>query len=142
MLGRQIRILDELVGPRAGVVLLTTEDSDSTEAPPARPELRTLDPDARPWRILPMHDLDGDFAKPTYWHVFASEWEWKPGVLDSILRLVADVVVTNVMVLSPDCRWLFHPYDGCMDVILGTPDARDRIGSSHADWLSPRWDGL
>jgi hypothetical protein len=142
MLGRQNRVLDELVGPRAGVVLLTTEHSGSAEAPPARPESRTLDPHARPWRILAMHDLGGDFAKPSYWHVFASEWEWRPGVLDSVLRLVADDVVTNVMVLSPDGRWLFHPYDGGMDVILETPDARDRIRSSHADWLSPRWDGL
>jgi hypothetical protein len=44
---------------------------------------------------------DGDFAEPNYWHVFASEWVWRPGVLDSILRLVADDVVRDLMVLHP-----------------------------------------
>ena len=142
VLGRQNRILDGLVGPEASVVLLTTEYSGSAVAPSARPEFRTLDPDAKPWQIVPMHDLDEDLAEPSYWHVFASEWAWRPGVLDSILKLVADDVVANVMVLHPGCGWLFHPYDGGMDVILETPAARDRVRSSYADWLSPRSDGL
>src|SRR4051794_34277333 len=88
VLGRQNRILDGLVGPEARVILLTTEYSGSAEAPCARPELRALDPDAMPWRIVPMHVLDGDFDEPNYGHLFASEWAWSPGVLDSILRLV------------------------------------------------------
>lgn len=142
MLGRQNRILNGLVGSEASVVLLTTEYSGSAEAPSARPELGALDLDAKPWRTVPMHDLDGEFAEPSYWHVFASEWAWRPGVLDAILRLVTDDVVANVMVVHPGCGWLFHPYDGGMDVILETTAARDRIRSSHADWLSPRSDGM
>lgn len=89
-----------------------------------------------------MQCLDGTLTEPNYWHVFASEWEWRPGVLDPILRLVADDVIRNVMVSDPDCRWLHHPYDGGMDVILGSADARDQLRSSHADWLSSRSDGL
>ena len=142
VLGRQNRILNGLVGSEASVVLLTTEYSGSAEAPSARPELGALDLDAKPWRTVPMHDLDGEFAEPSYWHVFASEWAWRPGVLDAILRLVTDDVVANVMVVHPGCGWLFHPYDGGMDVILETTAARDRIRSSHADWLSPRSDGM
>ena len=142
VLSRQNRILDELTGPGARVVLLTTEYSGSAGSPSARPEFRTLDPSAKPWRIVPMHVLDGDFDKPNYWHVFASEWAWRPGVLDSTLRLVADDVLSNVMVMRPGFGWLFHPYDGGMDVILETPAARDRIRSMHADWLSARSDGL
>lgn len=145
VLGRQNRVLDELVGSEASVILLTTvysESSGTVELSHNEPELRTIDREAKPWRSVPMHELDGDFPEPSYWHVLASEWAWQPGVLDPILRLVADDVVANVMVLHPDCKWLFHPYDGGMDLILETPAARDLIRSAHADWLSPRSDGL
>jgi len=113
MLDRQNRVLDELVGPEASVVLLTTEYSGypgTVEVSPAAPELRMIDRDAKPWRGVPMHVLDGDFPEPSYWHVLASEWSWRPGVLDPILRLVADDDVRDVMILHPGCRWLFHPY--------------------------------
>jgi hypothetical protein len=142
VLDRHNRILAELTGPERKVVLLTTGYSESPE--PVRPQsqLRTLDPDARPWRSVAMHELDEGFGAPTYWHVFASVWEWRPQLFDPLVRLVADDVLGNVMVVNPDCRWLLHPYDGGMDVIAESSAVRDRLKSSHADWLSPRPDGL
>jgi hypothetical protein len=139
---RHNHILRELAGPEGTVVLLTTGYSETADAVPPRPELGTLDPDAKPWRAVPMHDLEGDFFASSYWHVFASVWEWRPGVLDLIVRLVAEDAIANVMIVDPLCRWLLHPYDGGMDVILESTAARDRLRSSYADWLSPRPDGL
>ena len=141
VLERHNCILGELLGPERRVVLLTTGYSETPDAVPPYPELRTLDPDAKPWRSVPMHDLEGS-ADPCFWHVFASEWEWQPGLFDPIVRPVADDVVRNVMVVAPDCRWLLHPYDGGMDVILDSPADRGRFRSSHRDWLSSRPDGL
>ena len=63
-------------------------------------------------------------------------------MLDPVLGLVTDDVISNVMIVDPGCRWIFHPYDGGMDLILETPAARDRLRSTHADWLSPRPDGM
>jgi hypothetical protein len=142
VLERHNRILRELAGPESTVILLTTGYSETADAVPPRPELGTLDPDAKPWRAVPMHDLEGDFFASSYWHVFASVWEWRPGVLDPIVRLVADDAIANVMVVDPLCRWLLHPYDGGMDVILESTAVRDRLRSSYAGWLSPRSDGL
>lgn len=145
VLGRQNRVLDELVGSVGSVVLLTTdyrpppgiiEISDS-----GKPELRAFDMDARHWRTVLMNDPDVGFEPGNCWDVFASEWQWRPGRLDPVLRLVADNRVSNVMVVDPGCKWLFHPYDGGMDLILESPAARDRIKSAHADWLSLRPDG-
>ena len=136
VLERHNCILGELLGPARRVVLLTTGYSDTPAVVPSQPELRALDPEAQLWRSIPMPDFDG------YWHVFASEWEWRPGLFDPIVRLVADDVARDVIVVAPDCRWVLHPYDGGMDVILESPAARDHLKALHRDWLSSRSDGL
>jgi len=141
VMDRHNRILGDLLGTGQAVVLLTTGYSDTPTPAPPPPELRLLDPQARHWRGVPLHEQDG-FTEPSYWHVFASEWAWEPGLFDPVVRLVADDVVCNVMVVPPDCRWLLHPYDGGMDVIAESPEARGRLRAAHRDWLSPRADGL
>lgn len=142
LLARHNRVLGALAAVGDAVVLLTTGYSEASEVTPRPAELRSLDPAARPWRSVPMHELDGDPAHPNYWHVFASTWAWRPGVLDPVVRLVADDAAANVMIVAPDCRWLLHPYDGGMDVLLESPASRDRLRSSFAGWLSSRPDGL
>jgi hypothetical protein len=141
VLARHNRILGDLLGPGRAVVLLTTGYSDVPAPALPPPELRPLDPHARLWRSVPLHERDGS-AGPSYWHVFASEWEWQPGRFDPVVRLVADDVLRDVMVVPPDCRWLLHPYDGGMDVILESLAARGRLRAAYRDWLSPRADGL
>lgn len=145
VLGRQNRVLDELVGSEASVILLSTEYSgspDPVEVTPYVPELRAFDRDAKPWHAVAMHELDENFQSPCYWHIFASEWAWRPCTFDPLLRLVANDQIANIMILHPGCKWLFHPYDGGMDLILESSAARDHIRSSHLDWLSPWPSGL
>jgi hypothetical protein len=141
LLNRHNQILGELIDREQRVVLLTTGHSETSDVVFPEPELRMLDPNAKLWRSVWMGDQVG-FAEQTYWHVFASERQWRPGLLDSIIRLVADWAVVNIMVVDPECSWLFCPYDGGMDVILESAAARDWLRSSHSDWLSPRADGL
>ena len=86
--------------------------------------------------------IEDDFGHPSYWHVFLSEWSWQPGAFDRLVRLVADDVLANVMIVALDCRWLLHPYDGGMDVILESPAARDALKARYPEWLSARADGL
>jgi hypothetical protein len=140
VLNRHNSILGELAGSERKVVLLTTGYS-KTEEPVRQPELWALDPDAKPWRCVPMHELERDVI-PNYWHVFASLWDWQPGLFNPLVRVIADDVVRNVMVVAFDCRWLLHPYDGGMDVILESPATRNSLRSSHREWLSARSDGL
>ncbi len=142
VLDRHNRTLGELVGAGRSVVLLTTGYSETPEPVRTYRDLESSDPDAKPWRTVPMHELEGDFSDPSYWHVFASVWEWRPGSFDPIIRLIADDAVANVMVVDADCRWLLHPYDGGMDVIAETSAARGRLLAGHGDWLSARADGM
>jgi hypothetical protein len=89
-----------------------------------------------------MHRVEQEFTDPNYWHLFASRWEWQPGAFDPLVRWVADDTVANVLVVDPDCRWVLHPYDGGMDVIAESPEARRLLRAKHAAWLSARADGL
>jgi hypothetical protein len=141
VLHRHTRILDELTRTEREVVLLTTGYSDTPE-PIRQPELPLLNPGANLWRTLPIHELDQWFDTPTYWHLFAGITEWQPGLFDPLIRLVAVDAISNVMIVNPECRWLLHPYDGGMDVILESPAARDRLKSAHPDWLSRHPAGL
>jgi hypothetical protein len=143
LLERHNRILGALAQPEEAIILLSTGYSTSPEPVRPQPEWQLLDPMALPWRMVAMHELDAPFfLAPSYWHVFASERVWQPSHLDPIIRLVADDVLANVMVVSPDCRWLLHPYDSGMDVIAESSAARDRLKRGHARWLSARADGL
>jgi hypothetical protein len=136
-------IMSELTDSNRKIVLLTTGYSETAEPVRNQPEWNSLDPAAEPWRSIPMHELENDtYDEPNYWHVFASERDWQPDSLNPIIELVADEHVANVMIVSSDCQWLLHPYDGGMDLILESPTIRDHFKSLHQNWLSPRPDGM
>lgn len=140
VLERHNHILADLTGSERSVVLLSPGASASPN-PVRAPEWEALDPEAVLWRSVPMHELEEGWDEPHFLQVFASIWEWRWGLFDPIVRLVADDVLWNVMVVNAECRWLLHPYDGGMDVIAESSVARDQIKSSHLNWLSPRPDG-
>jgi hypothetical protein len=45
-------------------------------------------------------------------------------------------------VADPALDWLYHPYDGGMDVIAPSTTERDALRDRHRGWLSARLDGL
>jgi hypothetical protein len=135
-------ILSELLGTERRVVLLTTGYSETPEPVRTYTQLDAFDSNATPWQTVALHVLERDFSNPNYWHVFASEWEWRAGLFDPLIRLVADDAVANVMIVHPTCRWLLHPYDGGMDVIAESPAERDRLRAAHEDWLSEHASGM
>ncbi len=141
VLARHNAVLWELIERESRVVLLTTRYSESTENAPRHPEVLTFDATAVPWQVVPMHQIEGDDVQ-NFWHVSASLWEWQLGTFDPLVRLVADDKIANVMMVHPECRWMLHPYDGGMDVILESDDARQRLKLFHRAWLSDHPDGL
>jgi hypothetical protein len=142
VLDRHNRILGELARVGQPVVLLTTGYSEISEPTRSYPELVELDPAAVLWRTVAMHRADVAFSDPSYWHIFATKRKWRPGEFDAIVRLVADETLVNVLIVSPDCRWVLHPYDGGMDVIVESREARNRLGSTYRGWLSANPSGL
>lgn len=143
LLERHNCILGELASDGDDVVLLTAGYSGTAE--PVRsehgPELAVLDPTATAWRSVAVHKIEND-DEPNFIHVFASRRRWRPGEFDRLVRLVANDVLGNVMIVALDCKWLLHPYDGGMDVILESDLARDQLKARYSEWQSHRADGL
>ena len=142
VLARHNAILGELAERGEPVVLLTTGYSDSPGPRRIYPELESLDPDPSPWRTCSLHDPNDPSDRPMYWHVFANYRIWYPGEFDPLVRLVADDVIANVLVVSTNCRWVLHPYDGGMDVIVESGAERDSLASHYSGWLSAHPGGL
>jgi hypothetical protein len=142
VLARYSAILGELTRPRSQVALITTGYSDSPEPRRSYPALVAFDPRAVPWWTIAMQGSEEEFHEISYWHLFTSTWDWLPDAFDPLLRLVADDAVANVLVVAADCRWVLHPYDGGMDVIAESSDARRMLREKHSAWLSSRADGL
>jgi hypothetical protein len=142
VLARHNAVLGKLAHPGSQVVLVTTGYSEGPVPSRSYPALGAFDPGAVPWRTVAMHRVEEGFDELSYWHLFTSVREWRPGAFDPLVRLVADDAVANVLVVAPDCRWVLHPYDGGMDVIAESPEARRLLRTRFASWLSVRGDGL
>lgn len=142
VLTRHNAVLDHLAQPHESLILVSTGYSETAEPSRSDTALNRRDAGAVRWRTMAKHILDNDPDCPNYWHLYMSCREWNPGCFDSILRLVADDVVSNIMILSVTGQWVLHPYDGGADVILPTTEERDKLRSQFRQWLSARADGL
>ncbi len=141
ILDRHNQVLQFLAEPDELLTFTSTGYSE-TEVAVRAPQLAELDPSAEHWTTIAKHEIDNDPEYPNFWHSFAAHYRWRPQVFDSLLRLVADDTVANTMILSTTGHWIYHPYDGGADVILGTTAERDQLKAQFSSWLSSRSDGL
>jgi len=74
--------------------------------------------------------------------IYVAVKEWASGSLDPLLKLVANDKEAGVIVAPVDLRWLCHPYDGGMDIILPDNVTRSDLRNKHQDWLSSEPSGL
>lgn len=130
LLDRHNAVLGALAAAESPVVLLATESSSS--ARPISPP--SYVPDARWWRSVSVEHA--------FWHVYAAAEVWRPGRFDAVLRRAADDDVHNLMICDTGCRWIFHPYDGGMDVVLANTTARNGLRERFGEWLSSLASGL
>lgn len=143
LLTRHNSIMQTMTSEDSKVVLVTTGYSGSPEPSRSYPELNLCDSDAVPWRSVRMDLIDPkNWDQPNFWHFFTSQWSWRPGTFDSLIRLVSDNTVANVLIVDSRCRWIVHPYDGGMDVIVESPDLAIGLRRDRSTWLSSRADGL
>jgi hypothetical protein len=86
--------------------------------------------------------IDDEPDCTSWMHLYVNETPWAVGGLDPLLRHVADDEIGNVLITDVALHWLYHPYDGGMDIILPTTAERDTLRRRHRDWLSAHPSGL
>lgn len=126
VLGRYNTVMDELF---SGQIFVVTAVYTSSPDWPGEDE---------PWRTA---QLDDEPGFESFTHLFLAQKEWESRSIDGLLRRVADDVEAGVIITDPDLRWLFHPYDGGMDVIAPTAADRGALRDRHRDWLSKHPEG-
>jgi hypothetical protein len=140
ILARHNTVLTELVtGSALLVVTAGYSDRPEPEEPCRSPETVAVHPDGTYWTTVCMND---DPGFESWMHLYVSQTAWSVGCLDPLLRHVADDVIANVLVADLRLRWLYHPYDGGMDVLLPSTAERDALRDRHRDWLSAHPTGL
>ena len=75
-------------------------------------------------------------------HVYVSVIACPSAHLGAILGAAAERDLSEVIVGPESLDWLYHPYDGGVDVIARSSEERDCLRAQFAEWLSPRPDGL
>lgn len=140
VLRRHNLLLGELVSRTSTSLLVMTVAWSDSAVPTARDKaLARAVPDADLWTSV-LREKDGD---EEFWtHVYVTSREWRHGVLDLVLRLVADEETADVIIADEKLRWLVHPYDGGIDVVTRSAHERDQIREQHSDWLSSNVSGL
>ena len=140
VLARHSTVLAELLnGPELLVVTAGYSDGPEPQVPFRSPETVAAHPDATYWTSVCMDDEPGF---ESWMHLYVSRLAWSAGSLDALLREVANDVIANVLIADLGLRWLYHPYDGGMDVLMSSTTERDALRERHRDWLSTHPAGL
>ena len=119
------------------IYLVTVEYGRGDLAEGTEPIHVGLHPNASPW----MHAVDPLDSEVAY-DLHISRERFTLGGLDELLRYVAGDQTSEVVIADVALRWLFHPYDGGMDVIAPSVQQRDHLAARFCTWLSDRPDGL
>ena len=67
---------------------------------------------------------------------------WHSHSMDRLLTSVINDEVAGVIVVPESMEWLYHPYDGGVDIITSSIEQKNRLKDKYADWLSNHADGL
>ena len=59
-----------------------------------------------------------------------------------LLRKVVDDDAGSITLIPSGGDWLYHPYDGGVDVVAPSTEAQDVVRGQHRGWLSSHPRGL
>lgn len=135
---RHNTVLEDLFDSEEKFILASTSCSGDAE-PIRSPKIEEMGLQQNFWQSI---QVDEEAPGETHCHVFIDFVRWKVGLLDALFRLVADDEISEVMLISVEGNFVYHPYDGGADLILKDSITRDRYKQKYVHWLSVRPDGL
>ena len=139
ILRRHNVVLERLLGGNGKALIVLPEYSYESSPEGLEPALTALFTDSEYWSTLMLHE-EGD-EDEFYWHLHVSEVNCPSDSLNSLFRMVANDELGNVLIVSSENDFVFHPYDGGCDVILPSSAERDVVKENFQDWLSKHPEG-
>ena len=139
ILSRHNIVLEDLFNSKERIILISCSYSEKSE-PTKNPKLVAMGLQEDFWRTI--NQGNDEETEKYFCHLFVDEKHWKNGLLDELFRLVAEDEVNEVMIISDERNFVYHPYDGGADVILKDSFTRDSYKQKYKRWLSARPDGL
>jgi hypothetical protein len=132
ILHRHNTVLTEMFGGQEVYVTTVTYvmDEGFTDLTPF--DAHALNPGSRPWTRV---REDDELEPGCTMHVHVGRQQWNPGIVDPLLRAVADDLCDGVIIMDTGLRRAYHPYDGGADVIMANTDERDQLKAAHTDWI-------
>lgn len=139
VVNRYRAVLTALTAAAEEKLLVTTCGWARATPAPRPPDLAALMPGTLWHDVAPENPAD---STTTVYATAVPPDVTTPQLTDLLLLWAADERTADIIIAPPSCAWLFHPYDGGMDVIARDPIERDRLAEQFSSWLSDRDDGL
>ena len=139
ILSRHNTILCEITDHSGDIVVILPEYSEARDPTNPVKVLNEMFPASKYWRSIAQHEqCDED---EYYWHLHVVSIPYSGSELNSLLRLVVNDEIRNIMVVALSSEVVYHPYDGGADIVMHSTERRDEIKQNHANWLSKHPDG-
>lgn len=140
ILSRQNKLISELIGENTEIIItsgqyvmeLTDEISTELSEYGIFEKCRTIELH----KIYP-EEYEEDF----FFDVYFRPDTWTMNCQNELLKNIADDEFRAIFI-CPKRNCIVAPYDGGMDIIVGSQEKRDEIKAKYKDWLSEREDSL
>ncbi|RYG67074.1 hypothetical protein EON80_14280 [bacterium] len=131
ILGRHNSILQREIGVNEACYLLVAgyEQIDVTALPALE------DVAGAEWQTV--HFFVDEEADPTDWFFFVTKLHFEVDALNQLLKKVIDASVGNVMVVSFERDFAYHPYDGGADIFVDESQV-EPVRQRYKEW-KPLW---
>lgn len=140
ILDRQNELINDLMGEESEVVIsfgLYSNDLTNNNYK----ELTDFGEFIKVFTIDLHKERPEEYEDEMYFDIYAKTETWTKGKRDEILKAIADDEI-RAMFVSPSKKCIIAPYDGGVDVIVDSPEKRDRMKVKYSEWLSIREDGM
>jgi hypothetical protein len=75
-------------------------------------------------------DKEADDNTQYFYHIWSCKLHWEFGILDELLKKVADWEIVNLILVDSHSNYLYYPYDGGADIIVTSSAERDSYKKS------------
>jgi len=142
IIDRHMTLLKDLGMGREYFVALSDWTSNAQPDSSSWSRAEAIGIDAKFWLTIQETPDDEDPELSSYRQLYVTELAQRSDELRMILVDVANDLIAGVVIMPADLSWLYHPYDGGVDILLTSEQLRNQLREKHKDWLSSESSGL